>query len=94
MERRNKKMSIYVWIIIIVSVITIGVGLYLVFHYDMEPTELFVIFVLGGAFFITISALTDSKQPKPIDVYRGKTTLKISYIDSIPQDTVVVWKNN
>jgi hypothetical protein len=92
MERRNGKMSIYAWIIIIVSVITIGVGLYLVFHYDMDPTELFIIFALGGAFHLTISASTGAKQPKPIDVYRGKTSLKISYVDTIPQDTVVVWK--
>lgn len=87
-------MSIYAWIIIIVSVITIGVALYLVFNYDMEPTELFILFVLGGAFFMAISASTDVKQPKPIDVYRGKTSLKISYVDTIPQDTLVVWKNN
>lgn len=31
--------------------------------------------------------------PKAIDVYRGKTTLKISYIDSIPQDTLVIWNS-
>lgn len=86
-------MSIYAWLIIIVSAITIGVGLYLVFHYDMDPMELFIIFVLGGAFHLAILASTDSKQPKPIDVYRGKTTLKISYVDSIPQDTLVVWKH-
>jgi uncharacterized membrane protein YfcA len=85
-------MSIFAWIIIIVSVITIGFGIYLVFHYDMDPLELFIIFVLGGAFHLTILASTDAKLPKPIDVYRGKTTLKITYIDSIPQDTLVVWK--
>ena len=31
---------------------------------------------------------------KPIDVYRGKTSLEITYKDSIPIDTVVVWKND
>jgi hypothetical protein len=29
---------------------------------------------------------------KPIDVYRGKTSLEITYRDSIAIDTVVVWK--
>lgn len=29
---------------------------------------------------------------KPIDVYRGKTTLEITYRDSIPIDSVVIWK--
>lgn len=86
-------MSLYTWIIIIVSVITIGVVIYLTCHYDMEPIELFDIFILGGIFFMTISTSMESKQPKPIDVYRGKTTLKISYIDSIPQDTLVIWNS-
>lgn len=31
-------------------------------------------------------------SPKAIDVYRGDTTLKITYTDSIPTDTIVVWK--
>ena len=29
----------------------------------------------------------------PINVYRGKTTLEITYKDSIPIDSVVVYKN-
>lgn len=31
-------------------------------------------------------------KPKVIDVYRDKTTLKITYKNSVPIDTVVVWK--
>ena len=31
-------------------------------------------------------------EPTAIDVYRGKTTLKITYKDSIPVDTIVVFK--
>lgn len=31
--------------------------------------------------------------PKAIDVYRGKTTLKITYENNVPVDTVVVFKN-
>lgn len=87
-------MSIYTWIIIIVSVITAFVVIYLTFHYDMDPWDLFVVFVLGAILHMTISTSIESKNSKPIDVYRGKTTLKISYVDTIPQDTVVVWKNN
>ena len=29
---------------------------------------------------------------RPIDVYRGKTTLEITYRDSVAVDSVVVWK--
>jgi hypothetical protein len=58
----------------------------------MNPGGLFVIFVLGGILYMATSHEKESKQPKPIDVYRGKTTLRITYVDSIPQDTLVVWK--
>lgn len=33
-----------------------------------------------------------SNEPKAIDVYRGKTTLEITYIDSVAVDSVVVYK--
>ena len=32
------------------------------------------------------------RQPTAIDVYKGKTTLKITYIDSVATDSVVVFK--
>ena len=32
-------------------------------------------------------------KPKAIDVYQDNTTLEITYKDSIPIDSVVVWKN-
>lgn len=32
-------------------------------------------------------------KPKAIDVYRDKTTLEITYKNSVPIDSVVVWKN-
>lgn len=31
--------------------------------------------------------------PKAMDVYRNKTTLEITYQDSIPVDSVVIFKN-
>lgn len=34
----------------------------------------------------------NSRKLQAIDVYRGKTTLKITYQDSIPVDSVVVFK--
>ena len=33
-----------------------------------------------------------SRKPKAIDVYRGKTTLEITYRDSVAIDSVVVYK--
>lgn len=52
--------------------------------------------ILIGAILslLTVAIIPDesNNQPEAIDVYRGKTTLKITYIDSIPQDTIVVFK--
>ena len=33
-------------------------------------------------------------EPKAIDVYRGKTTLEITYKDKVPIDSTVVWKTD
>lgn len=45
---------------------------------------------------ITVLVLTiiveEGKSIQPIDVYRGKTTLEITYRDSISVDSVVIWK--
>lgn len=58
---------------------------------NVEPLCLILVLfsMLFGALTISYS---DKSTPKAIDVYRGKTTLQITYIDSIPQDTVVVFK--
>lgn len=34
-----------------------------------------------------------NKEIKPIDVYRGNTTLEITYKDGVAIDSVVVWKD-
>ena len=34
------------------------------------------------------------KYPTALDVYRGNTTLKITTINGVPEDTVVIYKNN
>ena len=51
------------------------------------------IFVLPAMIYLI--GYIDPIDPKPtaIDVYRNKTTLQITYQDSIPVDTVVVWKD-
>ena len=54
--------------------------------------------VLGGIFAesITIGVIFIGEHfcqsISPIDVYRGKTTLEITYKDSVAIDSVVVWK--
>ena len=56
---------------------------------------LVLIGVVSGIFF-TISKdvyiEVHSNVPTALDVYKGKTTLQITYRDSVPIDTVVVFK--
>ena len=42
--------------------------------------------------FISIDACLHQDYPSAKSVYEGKTTLQITYEDSIPVDTVVVYK--
>lgn len=56
------------------------------------------IHVVGTAFLggmitaVGIWCIDSFKSPKAIDVYRGKTTLQVTYKDNIPIDTIVVYK--
>lgn len=48
-----------------------------------------------GAILYVMSFFIYVIQPKAIDVYRGNTMLEITYnTDTIPTDTIVVWKKN
>jgi len=44
-----------------------------------------------GIIYIGFSCRLENK-PQALDVYQGKTTLQITYQDSIPVDSVVVFK--
>lgn len=52
----------------------------------------FVALVLLAIAFICFHEYGLKTNPQAIDVYRGKTTLEITYKDSIPVDSVVVFK--
>lgn len=43
-------------------------------------------------FTICVCMVITTSDPQAIDVYRGRTTLEITYKDSIPVDSVVVFK--
>ena len=49
--------------------------------------------IIGGILGILIHNWLISDEPTALDVYRGKTTLEITYKDSIPIDTIIVFKD-
>lgn len=54
--------------------------------------QTFIAVLLVGVGAIILHEGIQSLEPGAIDVYRGKTTLEITYRDGIPVDTVVVFK--
>ena len=57
-------------------------------------TNFFIYTLFVYSFLVFILSLSCVYKPSAIDVYRGKTTLEITYKDKIPVDSTVVWKNN
>ena len=45
-------------------------------------------------FIIFVLVIVYMTEPRAINVYRGNTTLEITYKDGIPIDSTVVWKQN
>lgn len=53
----------------------------------LVSSSLLIFAILAIALYLKV------EQPKAIDVYRGKTTLEITYKDRMPIDSTVVWEN-
>ena len=53
----------------------------------------FAILCVSIGAILMVLAVNLINMPRAIDVYRGETKLRITSVDGIPTDTVVVWKN-
>ena len=78
----------------IIAAIIIGIILLiiliLIFFIDIKLGIMVTLLLfLEGALIYCINS---DSQPTAMDVYQGKTTLEITYRDSIPVDSVVVFK--
>ena len=84
-----------IWSIII---LVISILIYLLIIYLAKDDEDKYLIIVGGwvklAIIVEIAFLIVSKHPTPtaLDVYRGKTTLEITYRDSVAIDSTVVYK--
>lgn len=83
-----------IWAIVFLTLSIVAYGLLL---WCAGPEDSWMI-VAGGLCMIAIGAsfliLLDTIAPNPsaIDVYRGKTTLEITYRDSVAIDSSVIYK--
>ena len=55
-------------------------------------SNFFVYTLFVYSFLVLLLLLSYVYKPKAIDVYKGKTTLEITYKDRVPIDSTVVWK--
>lgn len=81
--------------IISISVILIILGVVALFYGISEEKKENHPLILFSLIVITITAIQVGFiliEPSALDVYQGKTTLQITYRDSIPVDSVVVFK--
>ena len=74
---------------LIIGLLLITVGSVLILAISKERMGIAFIGII--VFTFGIECLVHS-NPQAIDVYRGRTTLEITYKDSIPIDSVVVFK--
>ena len=66
--------------------------------YILDNDEWNVTRILITLFFLSFTScillFIHLMKPTAIDVYKGKTTLEITYRDGVPVDSTVVWKYN
>lgn len=81
---------------IIIGIIAILVGIALVWAIEYSEPEAGALGMIGGILIVfgigSVGVSLDNK-PTALDIYRNKTTLEVTYKDSIPVDTVVVFKD-
>ena len=83
------------WVIMILAVLYVTFFIWNVVTNDKSSRFFSVYLLTGLTILFIILALPDEDKniPTAMDVYQGKTTLEITYRDSIPVDSVVVWKS-
>ena len=84
---------IIILITTILSLVMLIIGIYDSIKYDNSSINVISFFLCIFILIILITTLSFKEKPKAIDVYRGKTTLEITYKDGIAVDSTVVFKN-
>ena len=83
-----------IWLIIFIAVILSITGWICLFR-DKDTIAVICFILVVGIWIGASTYLSDcdtKDTPTALDVYRGKTTLEITYRDSVAVDSVVVYK--
>ena len=79
-------------ILVFIALIQFIVALAVLLDGDFE-NSFYKGFLTVSSLVVFILFLVLMGKPRAIDVYKGRTTLEITYKDRVPIDTTVVWKN-
>ena len=84
-------MEIFVIILLIVFILSVTFGF---IYNDKVAKKCFEIqkYSLIALSAVCVCGIIKISSPQAIDVYRNRTTLEITYRDSIPVDSIVVFK--
>ena len=82
------------WFIIGFLIFLVGIVCsFLFFTQEIIPIFGWLLIVIGGGIMCyNGNSIKVKNQPQAIDVYRGRTTLEITWKDSVAVDSIVVWR--
>ena len=74
-----------------ISAVLMGI-MFFIFKEKKHEWAATLAMVFGVIYGCLATHWTQRQKPSALDVYRGKTTLEITYVDSVAIDSVVVYK--
>ena len=84
-------MTLYV-VLLNISIIALALILWCERKEDTDTSFVWLTIIFSCIAFGSLVSLINYNEPTALDVYRGKTTLEITYRDSVAIDSVVVYK--
>ena len=78
--------------LIIIALIQLSIALLVLLDCGFD-NSFCKVFLTVSSLLVFLLFLVLMGKPRAIDVYKGRTTLEITYKDRVPIDTTVVWKN-
>lgn len=79
-------------ILLILGVLILITLIWNIYDRDGAVFSGIIMICLTFLFVVSLGGFCSRDIPNAIDVYNNKTTLEITYRDSIPCDSTVVWK--
>lgn len=78
--------------LLVISIVALALILWYVRIEDIEPAIVVFTIIFTCLAIGSIHSIRTYDEPTALDVYRGKTTLEITYRDSVAIDSTVVYK--